>query len=71
MKDSYLTLMNNTCLLMLKLVYPFASKIFKVLKLLWYKVVWTQLSEQCYTVYITYNNVYLIISERKEVHWSQ
>ena len=63
--------MNNTCLLMLKLVYLFASKTFKVLSYCEIRMYGRQLCEQCYTVYITYNKVYLIISERQEVHWGQ
>ena len=61
--------MYNACLLLLKLLYPFASKTFKVLSYCEHKDVWTQLSEQCYTVYITYKNVYQIIRKRQEVHW--
>ena len=46
----------ETCLPVCK--YDFQSA-----KVLFSKDVWTQDIEQCYTVYITYNNVYLIVSE--------
>ena len=55
---------------MLKRVCPCASKTFKVLSYCVVKVLGTQLIEQCYTVYITYNKPYLIISEEQISHWS-
>ena len=33
------------------------------------KDVWTQLNDQCYTVYITSNKAYLLVSERQEINW--
>ena len=53
---------------MLKVVCSFASKTFKVLSYCVVKVSWEQLIEQCYTVYIIYNNVYLIVSEEQITH---
>ena len=35
------------------------------------KDVWTQLNEQCYTVFNTYNKAYLIVSDRQETNNGQ
>ena len=55
---------------MLTRVCPCASKTFKYFKLFCSEGAWEQLIEQCYTVYITYNKAYLIISEEQINHWS-
>ena len=46
-------------------------KDFQSLKLLCSNGAWTQLIEQCYTVNITNNKAYLIVSEEQIAHWSQ
>ena len=60
--------MYNAYLLMLKLVYPFGSKTSKVLSNCVVKVGGHDLGSNVTHVYITYNTVYLIASERHDTH---
>ena len=46
---------------------PMCKWDFQCFKLLCNKDVWTQLSEQCYTMHITYYKAYLIVYERQEL----
>ena len=60
--------MNNAFLLMLKLVYPYPSKTFKVLSYCVIRRYGGNLVSNVTTMYITYYKAYLIVCERQETH---